>query len=433
MEKRPRYLFVISFDGLSSMDFDFIKELPNFKDFLKEASYCKKVYSIYPSLTYPAHTTIVTGKYPKNHGIVDNTRLQINRSSPDWYWYRKDIKGDTLYDLAIRKGMKVVALLWPVTAKSKIQYNVPEIFPNRPWQNQIMVSLMNGSPLYQYKLNKLFGNLRKGIKQPYLDDFTHQSFLYSIKNLEAELFFVHYTDLDSQRHDYGFNSKEAREALLRHDKRLGEFLKVINEKAICDESAVILLGDHSSLDEDKVIYLNSWLKEKGFIKVNEKGKIINYQAVAKSCGGSAYIYTKDKDKNLLEALRLIFEEINQKFHCFEYIYNREEALKMGADPNCSFMLEANKGYYFLDEITDSFIKEISEEKEREDSSYTRSTHGYSPYKENYTTVFMAKGKGIKKGIVLETMNLIDEGPTLAKLLNLELKDSDGRVLEEILE
>lgn len=433
MGKRPKYLFVISFDGLSSLDFEYIKKLPNFKDFLKEASYSKEVYSIYPSLTYPAHVTIVTGKYPKNHGVINNTKLQINKDSPDWYWHRKNIKGETIYDLAIKKGMKVAALLWPVTAKSKIQYNMPEIFPNRPWQNQLMVSAFNGSPYYQYKLNKLYGNLRKGIKQPYLDNFTHHSLLYTIKNVKADIFLVHYTDLDSQRHNYGFNSKEAKEALIRHDKRLGEIIKSLKEKNIYEDSAVILLGDHSSLDEDKVIYLNSLLKEKGYIDINKKGKISNFLAIAKSCGGSAYIYSQNKDKEMLEKLYQIFNDANQEYNCFEYIYSRKEAEKLGADLNCTFMLEANKGYYFLDPINDKLIKELTEDEIKEDSSFTRSTHGYSPYKANYTTVFMARGKGIKKGLVIDKMNLIDEGPTFAKLLGIELKGADGRVIEEILE
>jgi Uncharacterized proteins of the AP superfamily len=103
MSRMTKYLYVISFDGLSSLDFEYISSLPNFKRFLAEASYCKNVYSVYPSLTYPAHTTIVTGKYPRNHGIVNNTLLQPYRKSPDWYWSRKYIKGDTIYDLAIKK------------------------------------------------------------------------------------------------------------------------------------------------------------------------------------------------------------------------------------------------------------------------------------------------------------------------------------------
>lgn len=73
MERLTKHLIVVSFDGLSTLDFDKISRLPNFKAFIDKASICKKVYSVYPSLTYPAHTTIVTGKYPKNHGIINNT------------------------------------------------------------------------------------------------------------------------------------------------------------------------------------------------------------------------------------------------------------------------------------------------------------------------------------------------------------------------
>ena len=80
---------------------------------------------------------------------------------------------DTFYDLAITNGMKVAALLWTVTAKSKIQFNMPKVEAKRPWQNQILVSLLNGNPLYQFVLNLKFGHLRKGLKQPYLNRLSH--------------------------------------------------------------------------------------------------------------------------------------------------------------------------------------------------------------------------------------------------------------------
>ena len=94
-----------------------MKQLPNFGRFLKDASVCTNVESVYPSITYPAHTTIITGRMPNKHGIINNTKVQPGLASPDWYWQRKYIKGTTLYDEAIKSGMKVAALLWPVTAK----------------------------------------------------------------------------------------------------------------------------------------------------------------------------------------------------------------------------------------------------------------------------------------------------------------------------
>lgn len=433
MNKKTKYLYVISFDGLSTLDFEYIKTLDNFKSFLNNASYCKEVYSVYPTLTYPAHASIVTGKYPKNHGIINNTLLQPNRERPDWYWQRKYIKGETLYDLAIDSGMTVAALLWPVTAKSRIQYNLPEIFANRPWQNQIMVSLLNGSPIYQYVLNKKFGHLRDGLKQPNLDNFTHQSLLYTIKNKKTDITLAHYTDLDTIRHHYGFYSNEAIEALKRHDIRLGEMIKTIKETGTYEDSTIILLGDHSSLDEDTVINLNVLLKRNKLITVNNKGKITDYKAITKTCDGSCYLYLKDKNNiELINDIKKLIEDFNAETQCIEGIFSQEEAIELGADPACSMMFEAKKGFYFLDNTEGDVIKVITPKDVGTVPDVTLSTHGYSPFKKDYTTVFIASGKGIKKNIEIPKINLIDEAPTLAKLIGVEFKETDGRVLEEIL-
>lgn len=430
MERMTKYLYIISFDGLSTLDFNYITSLPNFKEFIGHASYCKNVYSIYPTLTYPAHATIVTGKYPKNHGVINNTLLQSRRISPDWYWQRKYIKGETLYDKAIDRGMKVAALLWPVTAKSRIQYNMPEIFANRPWHNQIMISLLNGSPLYQIDLNRRFSHLRQGLNQPNLDNFTHQSLMYTIKHKKPDLTFVHYTDLDTMRHRYGFSSPEAQEALNRHDKRLGEIIKTLKESSMYKDSSIILLGDHSSLDEDKIINLNVLLKENGLIHMDSKSKIFDYDAILKSCDGSAYIYVKNNNKELIDKVHNIINNFNEKYQCLERIYSSSEASELGADDKCALMLEAKKGYYFLDTPEGEIIQQITPQNISHIPHATKSTHGYSPFKKNYTTVFIASGKGIRKGMIIDRMNLIDEGPTIAKLLGFELEAADGSAIKE---
>lgn len=120
MTRLTNHLIVISFDCLSALDFPILQELPHFQELLAHGSYCKNVESIYPSVTYPCHATIVTGKYPNRHGIINNTFLQPGRLSPDWFWQRTYIKGTTLYDAAKKAGLSTAALLWPVTAKAKL-------------------------------------------------------------------------------------------------------------------------------------------------------------------------------------------------------------------------------------------------------------------------------------------------------------------------
>ncbi|MDP4089548.1 MAG: ectonucleotide pyrophosphatase/phosphodiesterase [Bacillota bacterium] len=435
MSNTPEYLVVVSFDALSTLDFDTINSLPNFHEYIKQCSFCKKVYSVYPSLTYPAHATIVTGRYPKKHGIINNTLLQPKRRVPDWFWYRKYIKGSTLYDKAIDAGLKTAALLWPVTGRSRIHYNMPEIFPNRPWHNQVMVSLLSGSPVYQALLNQKFGSFRKGLQQPELDNFVHQCALYTIKNYTPNLLFIHYVDLDSQRHKHGFHSLEAKSALIRHDTRLGELIKTLKDTGIYDNTALVLLGDHSSLDENKVINLNIILKERGLITLNSKGRITSWRAISKGCDGSAYIYLhKNNDQEALKTVEQILFELKASKSCgIEEVYSGSEAGKLGSDPDCSFMLEASKGFYFSDDLYGELVKEIKPGEIGRIDHCTAATHGYSPFKSDYTTMFFASGKGVKPGVEVNNMNLVDEGPTLAKLMGLQLEDVDGRILEEILE
>ena len=89
---RPDRVMVISLDAVGNQDLEYMKTLPNFRAFFGEAALCDRVESVYPSLTYPAHTSILTGRMPVHHGICNNTKLQPGRERPDWIYQRKYIK-----------------------------------------------------------------------------------------------------------------------------------------------------------------------------------------------------------------------------------------------------------------------------------------------------------------------------------------------------
>lgn len=432
---KPKYLIVISFDAVSSHDINKLKELDNFKYLIDNGSLITNVESVYPSLTYPAHATIMTGMYPKNHGIINNTLNKFSDVNPNWYWYRKYIKTNTLYDLASEKGLTTAALLWPVTGRSNINYNLTEIFAPKPWQNQIIMSALSGSLKYQLDLNKRFGYLRDGLSQPALDNFVHESVKYTISKYKPNLLLIHYTDVDTNRHNHGYDSKESNDALLRHNKRLGEIIETLKENNIFEESTIVALGDHSALDGDYLIRLNSLFRENGLLNVDKKGLIKSYKAVAKSCDGSSYIYLKDKnDTETYNKVHDILQELtNTSNSPIEFILNSKEAEDFGADPNCTFMVEANLNYYFIDEAIGNVVEKIKEDEVGKVSHRTKATHGYHPRKSNYTTFFIACGKGIKKGVRIDGGHLINHGPTLAKLLDINLENTDGKAEDRILD
>lgn len=434
MKRLTDHLIVISFDCLSEHDVPLLRELPNFKAYIENSSYSTNVETIYPSVTYPCHATIVTGNYPNRHGIVNNTFIQPGKVSPDWYWHRKHVKGTTLYDEAKRAGFSTAALLWPVTAKADIDFNMPEIFANRPWHHQIPVSLLNGTPLYQLEMNSKFGHLRKGLSQPELDDFVLASSVETIKTKKPGLMLIHFVDLDSQRHMYGFSSDESRAALLRHDNRLGKIIAALKEAGIYENTTISILGDHSALDESKVIKLNVLFRERGLIQTNASGKVTDWKAYCKSCDGSAYIYLKnEKDDAVKNAVAELLRELQQdKRNGIESVITGQEANAKGADGSCFRMLEAALGFYFSEAIDGEYIEEVTEQDAKA-KKYTFACHGYSPEKAGYHTVFFAAGKGIKPGIKIRSMHLVDEGPTFARLLGIDLGHTDGRVLDGILD
>lgn len=431
MGKIPKRVMIISFDAVGERDLAFLRTLPNFSAFLDRAALCPKAESVYPSITYPAHTSIVTGRMPKNHGIINNTKLQPGRDTADWVYQRKYIRGTTLYDEARKKGYRTAALLWPVVGRSKIDYYVPEVMVTRRWQTQILVNAVNGPVGYQLDLNRRFGHLRDGIRQPALDDFIQASALYTIRRYNPGLFLLHLTDVDTNRHIYGVNHPKVTEALRRHDRRLGEIMTALSETGDMDDTSVIVLGDHYQKDVDKISFLNHALWKEGLLTIKD-GKLKDWQAIAKSCDGSCYLYLKEgrrADAALQKRVRDLAEHLllEDRFGIGR-IFTAQEAAQRGADPSCFLMLEAREGWYFLEGWEKPFC-DVKDEKRQK----MRGNHGYLPGEEGYQTFFAAKGCGIRPGTVNRRIALWDEGATLAALMGLDLGKTDGNVIDEILE
>lgn len=425
---KNKYMVMISLDAVSSKDIEIMKSLPNISKLIREGALIKNVETIYPSLTYPAHVSIITGRYPVNHGITNNTVLNFRDKNPNWNWYGNKIKGETLFELAKKNGLTTASIVWPVTGKMKIDYNMPEIFETKPWHNQIIMSALAGSKAYQFKMNKKFGSLRKGTREPYLDNFVTECTKETIKRYKPNLTMIHLIDVDSHRHDYGYGSLEALEALKRHDIRVGEIIECLKEVGIYEDTTLVLLGDHSTIDTNKVIRLNSAFVKAGLIEF-KNGTLKGFKAISRECGGSAYIYLNKNSSEENKKCLKILEELKEK-GLLEFILNREEAIKAGANNQCDFMVEASRGYYFSNEYEGIVVEDT---KNIHNEHTYKAVHGYSPKKKDYETFFLAFGRGIKSGVVLDKGKLINHGPTLGKILGFDFKSADGTIEKRILD
>jgi len=425
-----RHLIVISVDALNKHDFEYINQLPNFKSFIDYGAYVREVDSVYPSLTYTAHTSIITGTYPDKHGIFTNeiATPSVPTKQP-WFWFEKDIKVPTLFDYAHKANMITANVLWPVMNEGPITYNMPEKWSvtGRSYTSEVLkYASKNIYPMILKHFRKA-----KGSKQPYLDNYTEAITIDMITKKKPNLLTVHLLELDQQRHVTGLMGPEIEDVLNRMDKRIGRIIEATKIAGIYDTTTFIILGDHGGTNFSHIVYLNKYFYDNGFIEVDHKNNITSWQVYANSCGGSVQIHIhKTATPAQREAIDMAIGKLCcQPETCIKVSYTTAKAHELyDLDGNFAYVLEANDGYIFRNDIADAVIVERKDVP----GSYNLD-HGHDPNHPNLKTLFMAKGVGIKAGASIPHSCIIDGGPTMAKLLGLEMTHVDGRILDELLE
>lgn len=124
-----KHLIVVSYDAFSEDNWEQAKQLPYLAKLIAKGAYSTQLKSVYPTMTYVIHSTMVTGVYPDKHGVIHNNPLQpfVESKNQSWHWYQDDLNVPTVYDVAKQAGLKTAGIMWPVTGRSSLRYNLPEI------------------------------------------------------------------------------------------------------------------------------------------------------------------------------------------------------------------------------------------------------------------------------------------------------------------
>lgn len=424
MVLKDQHVIVISYDAFSKDNWAFASRQPNLAKLIENGSYTTNVKSVYPSLTYVIHSSYVTGVYPNKHGVYHNNPFQpfVKEEDQDWHWFRSDIQAPTIYDVAKQHGLKTAAILWPVTGKADIHYNIPEIKAVRN-ENQALKVLKNGSKLFSLCMELKYGKYRNGIQQPELDNFITMSAVDTLKTKKPNLFLLHLIDLDDMKHAMGTKGSHIEDVLERMDLRIGQIVQAVEDAGIKDKTTFIIIGDHSQLDVRYKVYLNRLLWDNGLIY--EENGTLKWRAYVQGAGGSAYLHIQEDDLEAHDlALQLIENAINEDFG-IEALYRRPELDQHHVPTQFQYMLEAKEGYAFDDAYDEEIIVDLQAQNIR------YATHGYSPLKPNYTSNFLISGVKVKNNFEFDSMEVVDLAPTIAHLFGLPFEKCDGRILTEV--
>src|ERR1700689_948866 len=126
-------LVVISVDGLDNRYLAHADEMglkiPALRRLMREGRYSKGVIGVFPTVTWPSHTTIITGVDPVVHGILGNQRPKSEGG--EYYWDASLIHTPTLLQAVQAAGKTAATITWPVTVNAPVDWNLPEYFHRR--------------------------------------------------------------------------------------------------------------------------------------------------------------------------------------------------------------------------------------------------------------------------------------------------------------
>lgn len=393
---------------------------------LKDAGTCAAgVNGIFPTVTFPSHTTLLTGERPSVHGICFNNPFQANGPSVDWHWFYKDIKIPTLWDAVRNAGLKSGSVLWPVSVGAPIDYNIPDIWTIGN-SDRLEITRRYASPegfWEEVQLNAT-GRLEANdfnLDKDYLsmDDNVARMAAYILRKYKPAFTTVHLPIVDHAEHEDGRDGAQVRRAVSGVDRSIRTIIEALDKAGIRENTAIIVTGDHGFVDRHTNFYPNVLLANAGLIKEVSSG---NWKARFHPAGGSAFLYLKDqKDTRSLAQVKKILAGLPDDQKRMFRVIEGEELKASGADPNAVLALAAERGYAFSGATSGDVIRESR-----------GGSHGYYPNFPDIQTGFIGSGAGFKKGVQMPAIEMVDIAPIIAKLLGVPFKAPNEMLARRIL-
>lgn len=368
---QPRHkLLVVSIDGL---DWRYLRDrdregerIPNLRKLLAEGAYADGVTGVWPTITWPSHTTLITGVRPDQHGILGNRKPKSEGG--DYYWSAHLIRTPTLLTCAAAAHLTTAAVTWPVTVDAPLTWNLPEFFARRNGGSMDMASIASKS--VPADLIEQISRDEPSFPQQWMDDRTRAlAAVWLLKHKQPDLLLVHLVDLDSDQHDLGPFNETSRATLERSDALLGDMMA-----AMPPDYDVAVVSDHGFERVDAVAHLPVLLRQHGIT-----GKVDSF-------GGLAV--TSDA-----EAARFLQAESEAGKDGIGPIVSREDLLRYAPTLGSALLaIEPPEHFMFaygaaFEEAQTPFLTPPAE----------KGDHGFWPVRGDYASVYLLYGPGVPPG------------------------------------
>ena len=313
-------VLMISVDGLKP---EYVLEadqrnlkIPYLRSLVAGGSYADGVVGVWPTVTYPSHTTLLTGVAPAVHGIFNNLEFDPQRHFSDaWFWYADQIRVPTLWQRAHAAHLRTASIGWPVSVgAADVDTLIPEFWrafgspePN-PSDRHLLDALARPAGLLAdlqqrlgpYLIDNEIDLAGDAIKTRYAREI--------LRARRPQFMTIHLSSLDSIQHAHGPSSAAANQTLEGIDALLDSLAR---EALASDPStAVVVVSDHGFTRLTHRVNLCIPLIEAGLIDVQvdpetKAAKILGWKGASLGCRrhGGAHAPRFRRPANAREAHR----------------------------------------------------------------------------------------------------------------------------------
>lgn len=425
---RSRHVVIITLDGFGgwALDDPYLP-VPTLRALAARGARAKAMRPVNPTVTWPNHTSIVTGMTPARHGVLFNGILVRDPGVPPrvepWRNKSEMVRVPTLYDVAHEAGLTTAQVDWVAIL------NTPSItweFAERPERPDakpaISREMVAAGAITQAEVDTF---ATRNIV--WRDEVWTNAAAHIIRRHRPNLLLFHLLALDSTQHRYGPRTLAATASMAHLDSQLARIVRAVEDSGLMPTTTIFVLSDHGFKAVKRQILANAALLKAGLLKTVD-GKITETQAYVVPEGGSALVYVTVPDPagDILARTRQALAGLEG----IDKVIEPAEFAQLGlplpsANPQMgALFLTAKEGYAFAAAAGDQTAIDAPEG--------SLGAHGYLSLDPDLQSLFIASGRGITSGRTLETVSNLDVAPTAAMLLGVAMKNVEGKVLNEIL-
>lgn len=367
-EARPTPLVLVSFDGFR-WDYPQHAPTPGLDRLAAAGIAAEHLVPVFPSKTFPAHYSIVTGLYPGHHGILSNNMRDPRWPEPFGLGSRDQVQdarwwgGEPIWVTAQRQGLSAAVYFWPGS-----EAPVGGMYADRwfPYEESVP---------YEERVDRVVGWLAAEAQRP---------------NLVA----LYFDEPNTTGHGTGPLSATTLEAVRRVDTMLVRLLDGLAAAGVA--ANVIVVSDHGMARnaESRVIYLEDYVK----LAPNEVFEF----------GAMLQLYPlPGRERQVYEALAGAHPNLR--------VWRRDgipARLHTAGSPRLAPIVGSPDAGW---EVVPS----------RGPGPPIAGDHGQDPLHPDMHGIFRAAGPDLRAGVVLPAIEQVDLYELMARLLRIEPAPNDG--------